>query len=262
MEEESIWYKKLGFFENPFTIKPAAFSFDIIGYDELLKEMFYRIRTGKMTFVEAPLGFGKTSTMLHIINEFKGRKKVAYFACNRLDRDLNVEELLVGRYGFWGKLFNMMPKDMIVLLDEVQDFTKVNNERVKNYYDNDNIKSVVFTGISFKKSGLSSSIKDRIGRDGLIKLHKLSYKDAVTVVKTRIGSDEILDNKSIMKVFAISDFGVRRMLQNLDKLCRHVVNEDRSKVKVADMKKVFGAGLYKKGEKAVRQITKKKKSKT
>jgi len=261
MEEESDWYKKLGFFENPFNIKPAFFSYDIMGYDKLLEEMFYRIRSSTMSFVEGPLGFGKTSIMLHIINRFKGRKKVAYFACNRIEKDLDIEKLLVGRYGFWGRLFRILPKDMIILLDEVQDFTKVNSERVKNFFDKGNIKSVVFTGTNFNKSGLSPSIKDRIGKQGFVKLHKLTYKDAVMVVKERIGDDEILDNKSIMKVFAISDFNIRRMLQNLDTLCRYVVNGGRVKVRDSDLKKVFGNKLYRKSEKAVKQKKRRKSKK-
>lgn len=256
--EENDWYKKLGFFENPFSIKPAAFSYDIVGYDELLKDIFYRIRSGTMTFVEAPIGFGKTSIMFHIINEFKGKKKVAYFACNRLNKNLDVEDLLVGRYGFWGRLFKIMPKNMIVLLDEVQNFTNVNNERIKNFFDKGNIKSVVFTGMVYKKSNLSPSIKDRMGTQGRIKLHKLSYKDTVELVRKRIGTDEILDNKSIMKVFAISDFNVRRMLQNLDMLCRKVVEDGRTKVKDSDVKNVFGQKLYKKAEKALKKKPRKK----
>ena len=36
-----LWYKEVGFNKNPFSIKPAAFDFKIIGYDTA--EVFEKI---------------------------------------------------------------------------------------------------------------------------------------------------------------------------------------------------------------------------
>ena len=125
-EEQEMWWRKLGFYINPFTIKPAPFDNKVFGQDQILEDLYYKLPAGTMSFVEGKLGTGKTTILKSLIAKFRGRGKVIYFSCNRLDTELNIEELLKGRYGFWGKLFGMMPKEMIVLLDEAQQLSTLN----------------------------------------------------------------------------------------------------------------------------------------
>ena len=120
-EEQEMWWRKLGFYINPFTIKPAPFDNKVFGQDQILEDLYYKLPAGTMSFVEGKLGTGKTTILKSLIAKFRGRGKVIYFSCNRLDTELNIEELLKGRYGFWGKLFGMMPKEMIVLLQPIME---------------------------------------------------------------------------------------------------------------------------------------------
>lgn len=229
-EEESLWFKKYGFFSNPFSIKPAPFDFKVVGQDKILEELYYKIPNGNMTFIEGKFGNGKTTILKHLINKFRGDKKVIYFACNRIDKELDIEKLLIGKYGFWGRLFKMHPKDMIVLLDEAQDLTPENTQRVKYFFDQGNIKSVVFTGVSYYDCDLHESIKDRIGKDGVLKLKELNEDEAVLLIRNRIGETNLISDEFVKKLWRQSNKNPRRLLQYCDMVCRKATEQDEKEV--------------------------------
>ena len=229
-EEESLWFKKYGFFSNPFSIKPAPFDFKIIGQDKILEELYYKIPNGNMAFIEGRFGNGKTTILKHLINKFRGDKKIIYFACNRIDKELDIEKLLIGKYGFWGRLFKLHPKDMFVLLDEAQDLTPENTQRIKYFFDQGNIKSVVFTGISYYDCNLHDSIKDRIGREGVLKLRELNDDEGLLLIRNRIGETNLMSDEVIKKLWKQSNKNPRRLLQYCDMVCRKTVESDEKEV--------------------------------
>lgn len=238
-EEENLWFKKYGFFSNPFSIKPAPFDFKVVGQDKILDELYYNIPNGSMSFIEGKFGNGKTTMLKHLINKFRGEKKVVYFACNRIDKDLNIETLLKGKYGFWGRLFGLTPRDMIVLLDEAQDLTPENTERIKYFFDQGNIKSVVFTGISYDKCKLHESIKDRIGKEGVLKLNELNEDEAVFLIRNRIGETNLMSDDVIKKIWKSSNKNPRRLLQYCDIAARKTAEKEEKEVTDAIVKEAL-----------------------
>ena len=228
-EEESLWFKKYGFFSNPFSIKPAPFDFKVIGQDKILEDLYYKVPNGNMAFIEGKFGNGKSTILKHLINKLRGERKVIYFACNRIDKDLDIEKLLIGKYGFWGRLFKVHPKDMIVLLDEAQDLTPENTQRIKYFFDQGNIKSVVFTGVSYERCNLHESIKDRIGKD-VLKLRELSDDEAILLIRNRIGETNLMSDEIVKKLWKLSNKNPRRLLQYSDMVCRKVVETDEKEV--------------------------------
>ncbi len=233
------WYIKAGFKENPFSIKPGFFNNKLFGLDMVVNELAYRIDSGTMSFLEGDFGTGKTSVLKAIIERYKGKKQVIYFAANRIDRKLDIEELLQGRYGAWGRLFNRKPKNMILLLDECQGLSKVNSERVKNYFDHNYIKSVVFTGTNFRSVKFHPSIISRIGIQGVVRIPKLTYDDAIHLVRNRIGESQLLTDDIIKRLFMLGDYNSRRLLHFCDAVCRNAVEKNRESVTLKDLEEVL-----------------------
>ena len=238
-EEQNFWWRKLGFYTNPFTIKPAVFDNKVFGQDSTLEDLDYKIPSGTISFVEGSLGTGKTTVLKHLISKYRGKGKVIYFACNRIDTELNIEELLKGKYGFWGKLFGMMPKEMMVLLDEAQELSAVNTERIKYFFDQGNIKSVVFTGVDYEKANFHESIKERIGTDGLYKVKELTEDEVVSLIRNRIGNSQIVSDDLIKKVWTVAKKNPRRLLQKMDKVYRYAVENMESEVKEEKLDDIF-----------------------
>ncbi|MAG52406.1 MAG: hypothetical protein CMH62_00415 [Nanoarchaeota archaeon] len=258
-ENEELWYRKIGFFNNPFSIKPAPFDFRIVGQDDILDELVYKIPAGTMSFVEGNLGTGKSTIMKHLIHRFKGKGQVIFFSCNRIDTDLNIEQLLIDKYGFWGRMFKAHPKNMIVLLDEAQELTQENTERIKYFFDQGNIKSVVFAGTKYNDTKFHDSVKERIG-DGVLKLKNLSEEEAVSLIRNRIGNLNLLSDDIVKKLFKLAKENPRRLLQRCDRACRHIVENGEQEFTESHFDKLFGEEP--KEEVKEKKVAKKPKKKT
>ena len=253
-ENGELWYRKIGFYNNPFSIKPAPYDFRVVGQDEILDELIYKIPAGTMTFLEGPLGTGKSTIMKHLIHKFKGKGQVIFFSCNRIDNELNVEEMLINKYGFWGRLMGKHPKNMILLLDEAQELTPENTERIKYFFDSGNVKSVVFAGTDYSKVRLHESIRERIGQDGVLKVRQINDDEAVSLVRSRLGNMNIINDEHIKRLFKLANRNPRRLLQRCDKACRYVIENGEREFTEEHFKKLFSEA---KEEKEVKKNNKK-----
>jgi replication-associated recombination protein RarA len=216
-----LWYRQLGFKENPFSIKPAVFGNKLVGYDHIINELWYRIDAGGMVFLEGSLGSGKTSLLKLIEDKYRGLQRVWYFSCNQIKED-DIGDLLLSRVGFWQRVFGIKPKGMIVLLDEVEELSSDSVEKIKFLFDEDTVKSVVFTGVSYSQVEFSESVKERINRS-VIRLDTLKPEEAVHVVRNRVRDNPILNDDMIKDVFKVSKANPRKLLYNCEHVCRYAV---------------------------------------
>jgi len=93
--------------------------------ETLLEDVFYRVAAGSMVFVEGKKGSGKSSILWNLIKKYRGKGKVIYFDCAQIEKELNIEKLLVNKYGFIrGRILNKKPRDMILLLDNIEELSK------------------------------------------------------------------------------------------------------------------------------------------
>ena len=231
-----IWYKELGFHSNPFSIKPAAFHDQAIGYEKVVDEISYGILNKKIIIVDGDYGNGKSTILRRLLNDFGGKKQVIYYSCNRIDGRLDVKELLNGRYGVVGKWFDMKPKDMILLLDEAQDLDSKDYERIYPYYQEGYIKSVVLMGKGIKKENIISGLKSNLEEVGM---GKLNEDLAVLIIRKRIGDIPLLSDAIIRKVYQKTGDNVRTLLKTCEDLSKLSVDAGRRKVTEEFVKQYF-----------------------
>lgn len=233
-----VWYKKLGYYENPFLINPLKESTPIFGQEKQLQDVMYYIKSGSLVFVQAGKGAGKTKFLRTIINNFKGR--IIYVNAAKLTKTLNVEDLLRKKNGLSGKMFGNKPRDMILILDNVDELSNVNLERIKYYYDQGFLQSVVFSGNDFSKTNFPESLNTRIGKRVLV-LDELTKTQAVELALTRL--DETLDDEEplikkslIEKIFETSKKNPRMFLINLHRVFEEMHFEDADVVETKHLR--------------------------
>lgn len=232
-----VWYKELGFNNNPFSIKPGAFNAEIVGYD--LSEIINKIDEAKVLFIEGEYGFGKTSILKHIISRFGGQKKVAYYNCNRADESINTHGILKGSRGFLARLVGGMPSDLILLLDEVERISQNDQKDLLKHYKDGSIKSIVFLGPDFDKVSFSIDFR-KLMVNNVIKLTELTDNEAVQLVRERVGALKLLDDRIIKLVFKHSSNNPRLMLENLEDVVRYAVDNNEEQVTDDHLKEVLG----------------------
>lgn len=225
--KQSVWFRELGFYSNPFSIKPAAFHDTLYGYDSVIEEVSYNMLKGKIVIVEGDYGFGKTTILRHILHDFGGKKQVIYYNCARMDGRLNIKDLLNGRYGFIGRLFNMKGRNMALLLDEAEELSQKDYQRIYSYYQEGNFRTIVFVGKKIKREELVKEIKDNMKE---IRVGEINENDAVKIIRRRIGDIEILSDDIIRNLFHISHKNIRQLLKNCEESCRYAFEHGSRRV--------------------------------
>lgn len=237
MNEKEIWYRQLGFHNNPFSIKPASYFDDLMGYDTIIRKVNNSIATRKVVFVEGEYGQGKSSLLKHIINRFGGQGKIIYFSCNRIEHSLNIEKLLKGRYGFLGNWFNLKPKNMILLLDEAQWLTKDDYSRLVKYYRSGYFSSIVFVATAFNPMTFPDGFNGILQN---VKIGEISEADAVTVVRKRVGKLPLLSDDIIKDVFSRTGKNMRLLLKSCELLCRYAYEHNEEHVTEGMVNELMG----------------------
>jgi hypothetical protein len=233
---KNIWFREMGFYSNPFSIKPAAFHDKMFGYDKIIDTISYGILNNKVIVIQGAYGNGKSSILRRVINDFGGKKQVIYYSCNRIDQRLNIKSLLNGRYGFFGKLFDMKPKEMILLLDEAQELGKKDYEKLYSYYQEGYFKAIVLAGKGTIKENLPSEFSENLEE---IALESIDEETAIKIIRKRVGDIELLTDKAIKTIFQRSEKNVRLLLQNCEKVCKYAIKYDKLVVNRAILDEVI-----------------------
>lgn len=226
-----IWFHKLGFKHNPFTIKPThAFSF--YATQTVIKQIDDSIMQGKIIVIEGSFGVGKTTYLRTIIDLHKGKKKVIYFSCNRLRESLDVNRLLYGR-NVLTRALKMKSKGMILLLDEAQnlhstDFGKLLVEHNKGFF-----QSILF--VTHNKQLLPQTV---LKSARIFHFNTPTPRHIIRIVRERIGEQILLPDALILHIYAL-DKRMRYFLRNCERYMRHVMekglSEPLSKKQIVDL---------------------------
>ncbi|MBU4501500.1 MAG: ATP-binding protein [Nanoarchaeota archaeon] len=232
------WYNQLGFYNNPFSIKPAAYHDEIMGHAGIIDEVLDKVRSGNILFIEGEYGIGKTTILKRIINEFGGKGKVVYYSCNRSENGLKVDRLAKGSRGFFGKVFNTEPKNLILLLDEVQDLSQEDCEGLHNSLDDKSFKSIILVSQKFKDVTFGNGLKGLIGKN-VINVKKYTGPEAIEFIRRRIGNMKILSDKSIETLNKKAGGNPRKLLKNCEEICRYAIENFEDEVTEEIIKKVL-----------------------
>jgi Cdc6-like AAA superfamily ATPase len=233
------YYEMLEFDENPFSTNPNRFTDKLVNMEDILNEVYYRIKSGNMLVIKGPKGTGKTSILMNVTQRFGGYGKVIYVNSEKIGKDLNITKLLKNRYGIMGRIFNKTPKNMTLLLDNVHKLSKKNNERIKYYFDQNYLRSVIFTCLRYSRVKFSPSLKDRIGRR-IVSTPELDEENAIKLIRNRIFDSDLLTDELIVEIFRRSKKNPKLLLENCDKLAREVLKNNSYRVKFVDIKRILG----------------------
>ncbi|MDP3728954.1 MAG: ATP-binding protein [bacterium] len=227
------WYEELDFDENPLQKETRC-----VGNEEILKEAYYSIISGNILVIEGETGSGKTKILKEVIKKFGGYGRIAYINAKELQKELNVEEILAKKNGILGWLFKRYPKNMILLLDDVEHLSSRNLERIKYFFDSNHLRSIIITTKSYEKLHLSESIKQRIRKN--IQLHSLSEFEAVQVFRDKLG-EHILSDRTIKTAYQLSGKNTQKFLNNCEHVCKaYVANKNLTE---EDVRKLLERGI-------------------
>lgn len=225
------WYEELDFEENPFVDNEDT---ELVGFDGFIEEINYRIIAGDIIFICGKEGTGKTALMKRAISKFKGKGKLIYLNGKKMEEGFNIEGILMKKQGWFGKKY---PKNMILLMDEVQQISRKNNERLKYFYDQNYLKAIVFASKELKSVNFTQSLRERITK--VIKLREATEDEAVDIVQRRLRDNQILSEELIKTIFKKSKRNTKDFLINCGEVCKIVVKDGRKEATMKDIEDAF-----------------------
>ena len=225
------WYKALGYYKNPFLISPMNEQTPLVGRQDERATALYHIKAGSILAILGKQGYGKTRFIRDLITNFKG--KVVYVDARTISKTLDIEQLLRKKKGLSGKLFGSKPKHMVLFVDNAEELSQVNSERLKYYFDNEYLKSVIFATTAIKNCDFSESMVDRIA-NRIITLPSVTEDEIVEIVENRLDEtlgedDSILTKEILLEVFKHSN-SVKEFLRNINKVCAKMHEEGEESV--------------------------------
>lgn len=223
----NIWYKKLGFYANPLSIKPGMYDTDLIAYD--LSLIFKKIDNGEMVFIEGDYGTGKTTILKNIISQYKGKNRIIYYSFNIADSSFDINSLLYGAKTFMKKLIGLSEKNIILLLDEVHLIKVSEAKSLLKPYKEGIIKSIVFVTHDYDLVTLSEEFH-KLLKKNIIKTVELSSKEAIYLIRKRIGDLKIIDDKYINRIYQIANKNPRRLLEYCEDVLKFTIELEDDKV--------------------------------
>jgi ABC-type Na+ transport system ATPase subunit NatA len=232
-----LWYNKLGFSENPFCIKPAAFNDELIAYD--LSYIYGKIKKSEILFLEGEYGTGKTTILKNIIRTFKGKNKIIYYNFDNGDNVFDLNGLIDGANSIFRKISGLKVKDIIMLLDEVHYMKTGDSKKLAALYKEGTIKSIVFVSHDYSLVKFSDEYKSLLSGN-IIRTISLNSKEAVSLIRKRIGGLDMLPDRMISKIFAYSGKNPRRLLEFCEDVTKYAVSIGDEKVTDFHINQVLG----------------------
>ena len=206
------WYEKHGYADNPFDCKSLSVIEKTAGLGKSAADVIYNVEAGNMALIEGKESAGRKLILSAVIEKFRGEKKVIRFDCSK--EPVDVKKLMQNRHGIIGRIFNLTPKGMILLLDNFRELETRELQRVKYYFDNNYLHAIVFAGDG---AVLPLNISDRIG-GRVIMLKEMTSKDCAELVRDVLGNLKFLQPSLIDRIRKKSA-GVESFMENCGRVC-------------------------------------------
>lgn len=220
-----VWYERFGYERNPFELSPFKSEYTLINHIHLMNDLQHLLKSGRMFVLFGSSGSGKTMFLKQIVEKYPTSK---YIDASKVKKETNIENLIKGKSKLFG-LIKSKPKKGLLLIDNAENLSERNLERIKYYFDQDHLQSVVFATVDPQLIKMSQSVRDRI-MDQIITIPPMNQFEAVRIVRERFNDHFFLSDEVILKIFKLANNNMKQTLLYCNEVCSFVVKEGRGEV--------------------------------
>lgn len=229
-----MWYKKYGWSENPFSVKPSAEG--LVGLDGHREKILDFVHSGTICFLTGPAGVGKSSILKWVQENVKGHVPI-YIDAENIGVTFDLSEYLKQHKSLWESFLGYdYPRSVVILLDESHATEDKFKKTLKLFWDHDYIKSVVLTQIP-PLNNFNKSVRNRIG-DRVIRLDRMGVKNVYEMIELRTDGKNPFTKDALELIAKKSDYIPRKILENCEAACISV--KGKKIIDVSDVNNLLG----------------------
>jgi energy-coupling factor transporter ATP-binding protein EcfA2 len=218
-----VWFRELGFEENPLDLRP---NINLVGLEVQEKLLINHILKEEICFLNGLTGSGKTS-LLKKIQETMKEHHFIYLDAQDIPYNFNLEDAIKGKKTFLDKitLREYPKKSPVLIIDEFQETDKnlILEARGKwENKDNQKIKSIVICQISKTLKNVTPAFKERLGNRH-VTLKTLDDDEMKEILKIRLFCKKNhinyyynFDEEALNLLVDLADGNPRRLLEYTD----------------------------------------------
>ncbi|MBN1793113.1 AAA family ATPase [Candidatus Woesearchaeota archaeon] len=217
----NIWYKQLGFKENPLDLRPNT---KLVGLERQEETVLNHIEKGEICFLQGLTGSGKSSLLMRVQKKLLDHAFI-YVDAQELPLTFDLEEALKDARTLIDRisLKEYPSKPAVLIIDEFQATTPTLVLEARAKWENPNerkIKSIIFAQISKQLKNVTPAFKERLG-NRIITLPTLDDSEMKEILKLRLENKRgnfynRLHNETINLLVACADGNPRRLLEYAD----------------------------------------------
>jgi len=234
-----MWWTHYGFSHNPLDIRPTD---NVVGLNDIEKKVIRSIENGEIFLLYGPIGCGKTSLAITISKKLEDRFSIIYLngeETPKVDLTKLVNKTLYKDFIIF-KIKNKKP--IVLILDELQNFSESVIKQAKALYDNKKIHSLFLIQVSENIQNATPSFINRIHRK--IPMDFPDENTIIEIVKQRLNGKLEFDEELLREIILINNRNVRSILIDLNRILdelEHPISEKITK----DIVKIRGVESYK-----------------
>lgn len=218
-----MWFKKLGFNNNPLDVRSNP---ELVGVSDIEENLSQYIKQGQICMLSGFTGSGKTSMLDRLrLREDLSEYKFIFLSGDRLKPEHDLEHDMDRGRSFFEKLIMRKPRNYVVMLDESHEISRYVTETVKGFWnskedDEYGIHSVIISQIDDTiGTNFSGSFSDRLGNKHL-RMRKLTNDELKQVMSLRLNNGSIdysnnFDLDALNLIISSSGGSVRALLDIL-----------------------------------------------
>ncbi|MBR9676404.1 ATP-binding protein [Candidatus Woesearchaeota archaeon] len=149
--------------KNPYEFESIIRKTSLVNRDEELKEAIYYSKASCVFFLEGPIGVGKTYFAHKLIEELRKQTRIIFVDAKNHNKSKDIEKTILESNKFFSKMTHKKPRRALLIIDNISSLSKKNQQRIKYYFDQDYLGSVMLIGESYEETKLIESLRHRTG---------------------------------------------------------------------------------------------------
>ena len=208
-----MWWLHYGFDYNPLDIRPTD---NVVGLGDIEKKVTRSIENGEIFLLYGPIGCGKTSLAMTVSKKLENKFIILYINGEETPNINLIKQVNRALYKDFIIFKIKNKKPIVLILDELQNFSESVIKQAKALYDTRKIHSLFLIQVSEIIQNATPSFINRIHRK--ISIDFPNEDTIIEIINQRLDGKLMFDEEFLREIILMNNRNVRSVLIELNRI--------------------------------------------